>query len=32
LSEGQRPDGAWPSGDAIPFDVQTTLTALRALR
>jgi hypothetical protein len=32
LSEGQRPDGAWPSGDAIAFDVQTTLTALRALR
>jgi len=32
LSETQRPDGAWPSGDDVPFDVQTTLTALRALR
>lgn len=32
LSQTQRPDGAWPSGDDIAFDVQTTLTALRALR
>jgi hypothetical protein len=32
LSQTQRPDGAWPSGDDVAFDVQTTLTALRALR
>lgn len=32
LSQTQRPDGAWP-GDGDPdLDVQTTLTALRALR
>jgi hypothetical protein len=32
LDETQRPDGAWPSDDAPAFDVQTTLTALRAIR
>jgi hypothetical protein len=32
LSATQRPDGAWPSDDAAAFDVNTTLTALRALR
>jgi hypothetical protein len=32
LTETQRPDGAWSSDDAAAFDVQTTLTALRALR
>jgi hypothetical protein len=32
LTETQRPDGAWPSEDATAFDVQITLTALRALR
>lgn len=31
LDATQRPDGAWPSDDAPPFDVHTTLTALRAL-
>lgn len=32
LSQTQRTDGAWPSDDHPMFDVQTTLTALRALR
>jgi hypothetical protein len=33
LDETQRPDGAWPSGDdGVPFEVQTTLAAIRALR
>jgi hypothetical protein len=32
LSATQRPDGAWPSDDGPQFDVNTTLTALRALR
>ncbi len=32
LSATQRPDGAWPSDDGPAFDVNTTLTALRALR
>jgi hypothetical protein len=32
LSLTQRPDGAWPGDDDPAFDVQTTLTALRALR
>jgi hypothetical protein len=32
LSQTQRPDGAWPGDDDRAFDVQTTLTALRALR
>lgn len=32
LSATQRSDGAWPSDDAPAFDVNTTLTALRALR
>jgi len=33
LSETQRSDGSWPSDDETPaFDVQTTLTALRAAR
>jgi hypothetical protein len=31
LGETQRSDGAWPSDDAPPFDVHTTLTALRGL-
>jgi hypothetical protein len=32
LAQTQRPDGGWPSDDAPALDVQTTLTALRALR
>jgi hypothetical protein len=33
LDETQRSDGSWPSDEETPpFDVQTTLTALRALR
>ncbi len=32
LTQTQRPDGAWPSGDDPALDVHTTLTALRALR
>jgi hypothetical protein len=32
LAQTQRPDGAWPGDDDPAFDVQTTLTALRALR
>ncbi len=32
LTQTQRTDGAWPSDDDPSFDVQTTLTALRALR
>jgi hypothetical protein len=32
LSATQRSDGAWPSDDGPQFDVNTTLTALRALR
>jgi hypothetical protein len=32
LSATQRPDGAWPSDDGPSFDVNATLTALRALR
>jgi hypothetical protein len=32
LTETQRSDGGWPSDDGDPFDVHTTLTAIRALR
>jgi hypothetical protein len=32
LTETQRSDGGWPSDDGEPFDVHTTLTAIRALR
>jgi Prenyltransferase and squalene oxidase repeat len=32
LKETQRPDGSWPSDDAPALDVQTTLTAIRAVR
>ncbi len=32
LTETQRVDGGWTSDDGEPFDVHTTLTAIRALR
>jgi hypothetical protein len=32
LTQLQRPDGGWPSDEPPPFDVHTTLTALRAIR
>lgn len=32
LAETQRSDGGWPSDDGEPFDVHTTLTAIRACR
>jgi hypothetical protein len=32
LTETQRSDGGWPSDDGDVFDVNTTLTAIRALR
>jgi hypothetical protein len=32
LTDTQRPDGGWPSGDSPAFDVHATLDALRATR
>ena len=32
LSATQRTDGGWSSDDGQPFDVHTTLTAIRAFR
>ncbi len=32
LSATQRSDGGWASDDGQPFDVHTTLTAIRAFR